>query len=636
MLKMTLKGLKSTSLVAPTTAFLNRRCPWLIVSLASAACSTGLMLSGGTAFMEQYSYNLLHQLRQQFHPLDWDDRIVVAAIDENSLATYGRFPFPRDRYTQFLDQLLAPQPAAITFDILMPESTSHDGQFAQAIVENSNVVLAIANDGYGNSLEIPPAIAHRARGSFATGYVNNWPDADGISRRISLSQGEGTQALSIATLKTYLTSISNTQRDSLTTTAYDSSVIAETNSPAIAQEAWLNWPGPVPMGSGAGSGSGSSNASLKVISFADIAEGRFNSSMLQNKIVLVGVTALGVDPMRTPFHHKAPTSGVFLHAAILDNLLNQRFLNPLPQKYGYLILLAVSGLTGYLLHGLGATSQIALYIGFPMVWLGIVYGAFLMQWWMPLAMPIVGVWFTIAGTQLQAQRDKQQLMNLFAMSVAPETAKVIWQRKQEIFDQGEIAAQELTATILFMDIRNFTSIAEELSSTVLLDWLNQYFDVMTGCIMDHGGVVDKYIGDAIMAVFGAPFPRTTPEQIQQDAIAAIHASLQMHEKLTELNQFFAQNNLPTVNFGIGIHTGPLVAGTVGNRNRMSYSLFGDTVNVAARIESRTKDLPVELRHRILISSNTQARVDSQFETQIFCSTALRGRGTETRLYNLAD
>ncbi|MEO0458568.1 MAG: adenylate/guanylate cyclase domain-containing protein [Cyanobacteria bacterium P01_A01_bin.114] len=236
--------------------------------------------------------------------------------------------------------------------------------------------------------------------------------------------------------------------------------------------------------------------------------------------------------------------------------------------------------------------------------------------------------------QLQTQHDKQQLMNLLAMSVAPETAQLIWQRKQEIFEQGELAAQELTATVLFMDIRGFTTIAEKLPSKALLGWLNEYFEAMTDCIMAHGGVVDKYIGDAIMAVFGAPFPRTRPEQIQQDAIAAIQASVQMHQKLAELNQHFVNSHRPPVAFGIGIHTGALVAGTVGNRYRMNYSMFGDTVNVAARIEKMTKALSGTATYQILISDATQRHIQDRFKTQIFCSTALRGRGAETLVYKV--
>ncbi|MEO1402216.1 MAG: adenylate/guanylate cyclase domain-containing protein [Cyanobacteria bacterium J06635_1] len=617
------RQIKSSWLPRPLSQSLEQRCPWLFASLAAAGCVLGVTLLGGTAFLEQRGYNLLHQLRSHLNPIAWDSRIAVVAIDEASLDEYGRFPWSRQRYAQLLDTLWAAQPAAVSFDILMSEATPQDGQLAQAITDSGNVVLAEGDDGYGNALTISETITAPAEGAFVTGHVKNWPDADGVSRRAGLYEADF-PALSVATLDTYRSSLENTQRGRSPLAVNDLADLEV--APVPVSPVWLNWPGPVPQ---VGPPSASS---LTVFSFADVAEDRVDLAALQNKIVLVGVTAAGFDPLRTPFHLDPPASGVYLHAAAVDNLLNQRFLNRMPGVYVGVLLLGVSGLTGYILYGRGARAQVFCCLGFPLVWLGLVYGGFTMQWWLPLAAPIGAVWLTAAGLQLQIQRDKQQLMNLFAMSVAPEMAHLIWHRKQEIFDRGELAAQELVATVLFMDIRGFTTIAEKLPSGDLLDWLNEYFEAMTDCIMAHGGVVDKYIGDAIMAVFGAPFPRTQPEQIQQDAIAAIQASLQMHQKLAELNQHFIDSQRPPVAFGIGIHTGALVAGTVGNRYRMNYSMFGDTVNVAARIEKMTKDLPKTAAHQILVSATTRGHIKNHFKTQMFCSTALRGRGAETLVY----
>ncbi|MEO0539425.1 MAG: adenylate/guanylate cyclase domain-containing protein [Cyanobacteria bacterium P01_A01_bin.105] len=595
-----------------------QRLPWLPVSLLVAGVSIGLTALDGTVFIEQRSYNLLHQLRSQLHPPEWDSRITVIAIDEASLSEYGRFPWPRDRYAQLLDQLWVTQPATVTFDLLLPESSPQDGTFADAIAESGNVVLAVGNDGYGNTLTVAPTLTERAQGSFTLGYVNHQSDADGVSRRVTLEQSRF-PSLGVATLSMAAEILAQTQ----TSQSLPFSAIS------LPDEAvWLNWPGPVPH-------AGDKNdSSLRVLSFTDVAEGRVNLDDLQNTVVLVGLTAVGVDPIRTPFHLALPTSGVYLHAAALDNLLNQRFLRQMPKAQVYLLLVLLSGLTGAYLHNRGAAAQLLWGLGFPILWLGGLYGAFLLQLWLPIAAPIGVVWLTVAALQLQAQRDKQQLMELFAMSVAPETAKVIWQRKQEILDRGELATQDLTATVLFMDIRNFTQIAQQLPSHVLMVWLNDYFSAMTDCIMAHGGVVDKYIGDAIMAVFGAPFPRTEPEQIRQDAISAVQASVQMHATLKQLNQRFTKAQLPTISFGIGIHTGSLTAGVVGNRYRMSYSLFGDTVNIAARIENTTKQLAQAVPYRLLLSAATQQHIKGDFSTGYWGAAALRGRSSETVLYTI--
>ena len=158
---------------------------------------------------------------------------------------------------------------------------------------------------------------------------------------------------------------------------------------------------------------------------------------------------------------------------------------------------------------------------------------------------------------------------------------------------------------------------------------------MTDCIMQHGGMVDKYIGDAIMAVFGAPLPRNRPEEVQADAIAALHAALEMHERLRSLNRQLTAQNLPLIEFGIGIHTGPLIGGTVGNRHRLNYSLFGDTVNIAARLEGMTKDLPEDAPFKLVLSADTARHTRAYFPTRLFQSGQLRGRMGHTDTYTIA-
>ncbi len=274
-------------------------------------------------------------------------------------------------------------------------------------------------------------------------------------------------------------------------------------------------------------------------------------------------------------------------------------------------------------------------VRFPTMWIALALTAFVAGWWIPAAASISTVLIGTLAIQLYEQREKQQLMALLSMNVSPGTAELIWRHKGVILHQGELAAQKLTATVLFMDIRGFTGIAETLPSQQLLPWLNQYFETMTDCIMQHGGIVDKYIGDAIMAVFGAPLPRNRPEEVQADAIAALHAALEMHERLRSLNRQLAAQKLPLIEFGIGIHTGPLIGGTVGNRHRLNYSLFGDTVNIAARLEGMTKDLPEDAPFKVVLSADTAQHTRAHFPARLFQSGQLRGRTGHTDAYTIA-
>ena len=410
---------------------------------------------------------------------------------------------------------------------------------------------------------------------------------------------------------------------------------------------WISWPGeigPEPVVLNAASNTASTQpiqkapqaGQLQTYSYVDVLKGRIDNSRFQNKIVLIGATIPGVDPLRTPFQSHLPTGGVYLHAATIDNLLNKSFLTR-PPKWQKTLLLAVLAIAStHLLQRQDVHQRLAVLVGFPLAWSSFAYAGFLMGWWLPVAAPLGTVALAGLVIQLREQQEKQQLMDIFSMNVSPGTASLIWQHKDAILHRGELAAQTLTATVLFMDIRGFSSIAETLPSHQLLPWLNQYFETMTDCIMEHGGMVDKYIGDAIMAVFGAPLPRTTPAEIQADAIAAISAALEMHKRLEALNLHLQRQQLPTIDFGIGIHTGPLTGGTVGSRHRLNYSVFGDTVNIAARIESMTKRLPNSAPFRMLISAETSQYTQANFPVELFRSGKLRGRQSSTDVYTLVD
>ncbi len=606
---------------------------WLSLwsGFAVAAVSVGLSAVGAWHLLEQQSYNYLHQAKREFIGTpDWDDRVVVIAIDEQSVAQLGRFPWSRDRYTDLLNQLQSAQPAVVAFDILFPESTAQDSLFSEAIAQNANVVLAVGTDSTGRYLNISPSIATRAEGSFLRGDIGNRGDDDGVSRQLPLYGRGGVPSLSVATLQVYAETLAGTTQAGATTSYLPSSASQKLLNTLIPAEAvWLNWPGETAPQQA------SSSRDLQVYSYADVLNKNVSASLLQNKIVLIGATLAGVDPLRTPFHRDAPANGIHLHAAALNNLLNQSFLRRSTVWQNTLLLIALSLFGIYMLRQQCAYRRLAVIVGFPMLWVSVAFGAFIAGWWIPVAAPVGTILMCAIAVQLHEQREKQELMALFSMNVSPGTAELIWRHKGVILDQGELAAKNLTATVLFMDIRGFTGIAETLPSHQLLPWLNQYFETMTDCIMKHDGMVDKYIGDAIMAVFGAPLPRTRPEEIQADAIAALHAALEMHQRLKSLNQHLAAQNLPTIKFGIGIHTGPLIGGTVGNRHRLNYSLFGDTVNIAARLETMTKSLPEEAPFSLLLSESTCEYTKDHFPVQLVTSGQLRGREGRTDVYTIA-
>ncbi|MEG4252541.1 adenylate/guanylate cyclase domain-containing protein [Microcoleus sp. AT3-A2] len=571
--------------------------PW-ITGAVVGIMSVAMLQLGMWKPLEYLGYKTLFQIRESgiLPNPGWDQRIVVIAIEPNSLQEYGQFPWPRNRYAQLLESLKKSPPTAVGFDILFLDPSPKDDILATAIAANGKVVLA-------STIKEEPVASLKAAAA-GVGHIGQEADSDGITRESKIFLN-GIPNFGLAMTHRY--NAANPQDP----------VLLPKSKNKQAKKVWINWPG--------------KTENLSTYAFVDVVEGRIPPDALTNKLVLVGIVATGFDPISSPLNKT--TAGVYLYAALVDNLLNQRLLRRLPVLLEILLLLGIGPLTALVLGNRGVKERIAIALGLPIIWIGaaaLLFGFFF--WWVPIAAPIGTLILSGTALQLREQYEKQQLMRLFEKHVDPETAQLIWQRKAEIFEQGELEPQELTATVLFMDIRSFTSISEKMRPRDLLTWLNNYLEAMTDCIMDHGGVVDKYIGDAIMAVFGVPFCHTEYAEIQQDALNAVAACIAMHERLHQLNQQLRSEHKPLIKFGIGLHTGQLVAGSVGGSRRLNYSVIGDAVNVAARLEAMNKEIVSDSPFNLLVTARTFSYVRDRYEGQKVGSIQLRGKKEETVVY----
>lgn len=576
--------------------------PALFIGAIVALLSAGMWYLNGWRPLEYQGYKVLFQLRalNLVPNPGWDSRIVVIGIDEDSLQKYGQFPWSRDRYVQLLTALKKSAPTAIGFDILFIDPSPKDAELATAIKANGKVVLART----GDEEKIVPIL--KAAAAFE-GDILHKADADGMSRQANL-WFNGTPSLAGAMIQVY-----NLQ--------YPAHPIPlpQPIAGVQTQKVWINWPGKTQY--------------LPTYRFIDAVEGKIPAEYLTNKLILVGYVAEGLDIAITPLDRT--TAGVYIHAALIDNLLNDRLLRRLPSSVVVLLLVTIGPVTSWLLFHRDVKGRIALVVGLPTGWLtlGVLLFGFY-NWLIPIAAPIGTMILAGTAVQVREQYEKQQLMRLFEKHVDPETAKLIWERKAEIFQHGELEPQEVTATVLFMDIRSFTSISEKMPPRDLLNWLNSYLEAMTNCIMDHGGVVDKYIGDAIMAVFGVPFSRTQAEDIKQDALNAIAACIAMHERLNQLNQQLRAVHKPVIKFGIGLHTGQVVAGSVGGSRRLNYSVIGDTVNVAARLEAMNKEVNSDSPYNLLVTGTTFEWVSDRYLGKEVSVIHLRGKKEATVVYSI--
>ena len=218
--------------------------------------------------------------------------------------------------------------------------------------------------------------------------------------------------------------------------------------------------------------------------------------------------------------------------------------------------------------------------------------------------------------------EKEFMRDTFGKIVDPEVRDYLMKEKGGVNFTG-LGGETREVTVLFCDIRSFTAMSEKMEAAEVVSLLNKYFTALGKCITSHHGIINKYIGDAIMAIFGAPV------KSENSAKDAYEAALDMRKALLEVNRDFEKEGLPEVRFGIGIHTGPVFAGTIGAANRMEYTVIGDTVNTASRLESLCKTYKTDL----LISEASASRINKETDMLTFIADAeIRGKTGTMKIY----
>lgn len=229
-------------------------------------------------------------------------------------------------------------------------------------------------------------------------------------------------------------------------------------------------------------------------------------------------------------------------------------------------------------------------------------------------------------------------MHLFSRHVSPEVAETVWREREQFMAHGRLRPQRLVATLLFTDLMNFTTVSERMPPQAVMDWLNDYMEAMFEHVAEHHGVINKYIGDSIMALFGAPVARTDEADIKRDAINAVRCALAMNDSLMRLNHDWIDQGKPTVAMRIGIHTGPLIAGSLGSIERLEYTVIGDTVNTASRLESFDKTVhtpdPKHAPCRILVGETTAQYLGDLFPLEYVGDVQLKGKTETTKVYHV--
>jgi adenylate cyclase len=644
----------------------------------------------GFPFLEELELKAFDLRLRARGPIATSDQVSIVAIDEESLEKVGRWPWSREIMAELVREIDSHSPRAVGYDISFFDPQENPAQneilfLAQHASElgikvtpelmgylknrlaatNADLQLALALQNatsaqilgyYFNLAQDAREIAHTldraasypiqktvknveatdppvpharkartnidllVRAASSQAYFNILPDADGTIRRYPLVMGYDEQlyqplAAALACLTDPRTppAVLLGPLGLMGVELGDRFVPSDESGRVI-----LNYRGP--------------EKTIPHIPAWKILQKKADSKMLANRFLLVGVTAPAVYDLRvTPYGVAYP--GLEVQATALDNILQQDFIRK-PGWAPLFDLAAIIGLGLVCLVFLWRVNPVGSVFGFMVLFAGYLalnqYFFVQRLYWLNLIYPMTTFLTCYLGLNVYrfifADRQKRQIRQAFSKYLDPNVVKDVVDDPEKLRLGG--IKQELT--VLFSDIRGFTSISERLSPEALVRLLNDYLSEMTAIVMARRGLLDKYIGDAVMAVFGAP--RHYPDHARMGCLVA----LEMIERLEQLNDKWKAQDWgetgppPPLEIGVGVNTGPMVAGNMGSRERFDYTVMGDNVNLGSRLEGLNK----VYKTHIIISQSTLDQLEDGFWVRCLDRVRVKGKGEPVAIYEL--
>lgn len=560
---------------------------------------------------ETLDYRLQDALYQESEVTNPD--IVIVGIDDESLNMLGRWPWPRDYHGELIRLIGEGEPSVIGYDIILAEESAVQGEddyLVQMVEEAGNVVLPVygtfdssAKRGTLQAINISkPFTALDEVGR--KGHINTLIDNDGIVRRTVLNfeyEGERINSFAWEVYKLYEGKTEKNQ-------------IAMANIPSD------NWQRTHIRFSGKPS-------NFELIPFYKVLNGEIPGEYFRDKIVLVGPTAIGVadDYYFTPMAPQVPMYGVEIHGNIILQFMNQRFWSEIP-LFGQLAIMLALGIVGYFLlrrfkPEIGAlilAGMVVIFLIFVKI-AGSENKGYIMSFAYPIG--LLGMQYVaVLGEKFIAEKlEKRRVTDVFGKYVAPQIV-------DKILEEGEAGLQlggaRRDISVLFVDIRGFTPLSESAEPEEVVSILNDYLTLCAKSIFAYGGTLDKYVGDAAMALYNAPL------DLDNHQLRAVQTAWAMHQGAQSLQEKLEKKFGKTVRFGIGIHTGSAIVGNIGADFRMDYTAIGDTVNTAARIESNSKP------GQILISQAVYDHVKDYVEVTDIGQIQVKGKAQALQVYQV--
>jgi len=569
----------------------NKLTKTLLISFIISAIVAMLMTVG---FLDTYESKVSDAF---YTPSNSDDDIVIVAIDDYSFRELGMLPWPRSYYAEVIDYLN--QSSVIGIDIIFDLATNaeNDSKLTYSL-RTGNVVLAseytsfsfINGELYGENLLKPNATLGTPGVDFEIGFVNLYQDSDGVIRSFT----------------PHISGIEDHNHFSVAIVGERTGIAPDLGSSRMLINYYAE-----PSG-------------YEYISFSDVYDKSIPASYFEGKIALIGVTSpLEHDDYVVPISNEA-MPGVEIHANLVQSIITQDYLHYQDDVSAIGVVFLFALLAGIILFRfrihIATTLLAVLAIAYIFFTIYTFDSGIIMNVIYPL-LSITLVYIALVVTYyLTEERSRKWITSVFGKYVSPVVIDNLIKNPDKI----NLGGEKRNITIFFSDIRGFTSISEKLEPEELVYLLNDYLTEMTSIIIKNQGLVDKFMGDAIMAFWGAPLDQ--PDHAEMACLS----SLEMMDKLRELQKKWKKEGIPSFDIGIGINSGDAIVGNMGSSNRFDYTAMGDNVNLASRLEGLNKTYGTN----IIISRNTYNIVKDKFKTRKLDTVKVKGKEKPIVIYEL--
>jgi adenylate cyclase len=601
----------------------------------------GLAVTLLISFLMWFQWSPMETLEDKFYdwrykirgPVKAPEEIVIAAIDEKSLEKLGRWPWSRNRLADLVARLEQGGAAMVVLDVILSEREQHDSLLGKTIRHSGNILAPINFDlAQGNrspldnpvliqsayqSISNPEAFSRYSpiqgkkvtipipeilREAMGIGHINILADSDGTLRWETLAieyDGFLFPSIDIKTAGFFL----GIPAEKIILKATEGVLLGQKR--AIPTDPYgrmlIHYYGP--------------KGTFKHLSIADILDGTVKPESLQGKIVLIGATAVGIYDLRvTPF--SADMAGIEKHANVIGSILENKLLSKASFPINLMILSVSSLLFTLLIVRFKATgaSVVALLALLLVLMSGYVV---FRSWglWINTAYPSVNLLLIfIGGMAYNFATEERYARRIRAMFSSYVTERVVNELIKNP-DLARLGGERREVTVLFSDVRGFTTFSEKHAPEEVVSMLNEYLEAMTEVVFHWEGTLDKFIGDAIVAFWGAPLPQ------ENHAELAVRCALHMVRRIEELQEKWQQEGKPILDSGIGLNTGEVLVGNIGAEGKkMDYTVIGDHVNLGARVESLTR----KYNTHILMTDFTLNRIREGFTSAKFGHLAVKG------------